>query len=343
MQEYTISQYVNKALFDDKKGYYKKKNPIGKNADFITSPEISQVFGELLAIYLLQFITKIDEKYAIVEMGAGRGMLFYDVVFTLKKLAKNNQQIQSLIDNCSFNIIEINPVLRDLQKKKLKDFNVNFYQNLSDFAASNNKAKIIFFSNELLDCFAIDQYVLTESGWRERIIIEQNNNRSFSLAPFDKKVNDFVNTKIADILAPIGSVFEYSKTARQFIKDLAMLIKENGGGAINIDYGYYQNKFVNSLQGIKNHQKYDVLKDPGEVDITAHVDFGALDKIVKDIGLQTSFISQREFLLALGIEERRKILLQKNTKSYEEINLAIDRLIKCDEMGELFKVHIIWQ
>ena len=114
-------------------------------------------------------------------------------------------------------------------------------------------------------------------------------------------------------------------------------------GVINIDYGYNKNLFVNSLQALRNHKKCDVLEDPGNVDITAHVDFEVLDKIAVNSGLNSSFVSQKEFLMALGIENRRKFLLEKNQEKEKEINLAVDRLINSDEMGDLFKVHLLWK
>ena len=156
-------------------------------------------------------------------------------------------------------------------------------------------------------------------------------------------MNELIKNEIGNQLAPIGALYEYSKSAREFMTKLCNILKRNSGLAINIDYGYYKNAFSNSLQAIKNHKKVDVLQDPGKADITSHVDFGALDSIVKDFSLHSSFVTQREFLTALGVEERRKTLINNNPNNSVDINLAIDRLIKCDEMGDLFKVHIIWK
>lgn len=332
---------MQKALFDEKSGYYKKKNPIGAKSDFITSPEISQVFGELLAGYILHNCFNYDGKVSLVEMGAGRGVLFYDILVTFKKLAKQHQQIANLLTRIDFNIIEINPVLQETQKEKLKDFDVSFYENFADFSKGQNN-KIIFISNELFDCFAIDQYVFCEEGWRERIILE-GDKRTFSLAPLNKEVNEFIKNKIGNILVPLGGVYEYSKSGEEFMTALCNILKRNGGIAINIDYGYVKNLFVNTLQAVKNHKKWDVLVDPGEADITAHVNFSALDKLSRKNGLNSSLVTQREFLLGLGIEDRKSAFAAlQYDKKVAEINLAIDRLINCDEMGDLFKVHIIW-
>ena len=344
MKSYKVSEYINKALFDDKIGYYKTKNPIGKNSDFITSPEISQVFGEILAAYLLQFVTDKNTKYSLVEMGAGRAMLFYDILLTFEKIANKNKDIADLLKNVDFNIIEINPVLQEVQKKKLSNFKVNFYNNFDEFSKNSKLKKILFLSNELFDCFAIDQYIYTEIGWRERIIIEdENEKRHFSMASFDQKKSDFIKNEVGDNLIAFGSIFEYSSSAREFMRSLCKVIDSKGCLAINIDYGYFERKYINSLQGVKNHKSCDILKNMGNIDITSHVDFSSLDKISHEFSLNSLFVSQREFLISLGIEQRRSKLVKNNPKIAKDLNLAIDRLINYDQMGELFKFHIIWK
>ncbi len=333
---------MSQALFDESCGYYRKKNPIGKSSDFITAPEISQVFGEILAAYFLQIAATKKSKIAFVEMGAGKGTLFCDILSSIKKLAaKNIPQAVDFLEKVSFHIIEIGEVLRDIQQKNLTNFSVSWHKNFADFLShilvAQKDCEIFFLSNELFDCFPIDQFVFTESGWRERIVAGKN----FTLAPFDKKIHDFIEAEVS-FLAPFGGVFEISFGARDFMKELCKALKKQGGIAINIDYGYYKNEFANTLQAIKNHKKCDVLENVGEADLTALVDFLALEKIVKNCGLNSSLVSQRNFLKTLGIEERRKILLAKNPEKTDEINLSVDRLIDSNQMGELFKCLIVW-
>ncbi len=334
-----ISHFMSDALFKEKSGYYRTKNPIGKDSDFITSPEISQVFGELLAAYILEIASHKNCEISLVEMGAGKGTLFKDILNSIKKLVdKNISQAINFINRSDFHIIEINEALQKIQQENLSEFNIVWHNNFADFLVQSSKQKEIFFiSNELFDCFPLDQFVFTEGGWRERII----ENNKFTLALFKQEIHDFVEQEI-NCLAPIGAVFEYSKAARELMKDLCDAIKNQGGVAINIDYGYVKNEFLNTLQAVKNHKKVDVLQEDG-ADITALVDFCALEKIVKNCNLQSSIISQSHFLRSLGIEERRKSLLTKNIDKEQEINLAIDRLISSDQMGELFKCLIIWR
>lgn len=334
-----ISRFMSEALFHPQTGYYRTKNPIGKNSDFITAPEISQVFGELLAVYLLHVASVKKTKIALVEMGAGKGTLFCDILSAIKKLSdKKISQALDFLERTAFHIIEINEVLQKIQKENLQKFQVNWHQKFEELQLAPEQ-EIFFITNELFDCFPIDQFVHTEIGWRERII----NNKNFALAPFDREIHDFVEKEIAT-LAPIGAVFEYSFEARNFMTQLCQALNQQGGIAINIDYGYIKNEFANTLQAIKNHQKCDVLETPSEADITALVDFSALEKIAKNSTLNTSLISQAQFLQSLGIEERRQALLaNKSSENQEKINLAIDRLIDSSQMGDLFKCLIVWK
>lgn len=333
-----ISRFMSQALFDPATGYYRTKNPIGKNSDFITAPEISQVFGEILAAYFLQIASAKKSPIAFVEMGAGQGTLYFDILNSIKKLAaKNIAPAVEFLERATFHIIEIGEVLRRTQQKNLAEFPVKWHENFADFLAQNSHREIFFLSNELFDCFPIDQFVFTEIGWRERIV----SGSTFTLAPFTKETHNFVENEIG-ILAPIGAVFEYSLAARNFMSELCRALKKQGGIAINIDYGYVRNEFANTLQAVKNHQKCSVLENVGEADITAWVDFSALEKIAKNHGLNSSLITQAELLTGLGIEERRKNLLLKNQQKSREINSAIDRLIDSDQMGNLFKCLIIW-
>lgn len=332
-----ISSFIQDALFNVQNGYYRTKNPIGKNSDFITAPEISQAFGETIAAYLLQLVSARKSRIALVEMGAGKGTLLFDILSSIKKLAeKNIAEAVDFFERVTFSIVEINPVLREIQREKLRQFKVEWRENFSEISLVGSE--LFFLSNELFDCFPIDQFVLTEIGWRERAVDE----KKFTLAPFDKKIHDEIEKEIA-CLAPIGAVFERSDSARKFMSQLCQALKTQGGIAINIDYGYVKNEFANTLQALKNHQKVDVLENPGSADITSLVDFHSLQKIAENHGLNSSLVLQKDFLTGLGIEERRKILLAKNPQKSTEINSAIDRLVGSNQMGELFKCLITWK
>lgn len=344
-----VSEFISKALFDPKTGYYRTKNPIGKNSDFITAPEISQVFGELTASYLLHIFSTKSGNISLVEMGAGKGTWLFDILSSIKKLAdKNIPQAIDFFKRTEFHIIEINKALRKIQQERLKDFEINWHENFNEInqQLTTNNQQLFFISNELFDCFEIDQYIKTDIGWCERLVEEKDQKLQFITANFSQTSHKFVENILGvkkSEEAPFGAVFEYSQTAQDFMRNLCETLQKQGGIAINFDYGYFSNSFANTLQALQNHTKVSVLENPGEADITSHVNFAALDKIVKAFKLSSSLITQEEFLTSLGIEERRKILLKQNPKKADEINSAIDRLIKKDQMGELFKCHIIWK
>jgi NADH dehydrogenase [ubiquinone] 1 alpha subcomplex assembly factor 7 len=337
-----LSHFISHALFDSTSGYYRTKNPIGKNSDFITAPEITQVFGELVAAYLVQVFGEKKKPFSVVEMGAGKGTWFKDILDSVQKLfEKKIPQAVDFKEFATFHIIEIGEVLKKIQQENLAAFPISWYENFEQFLSSQ-KGEICFISNELFDCFAIDQYVKTDIGWCERLV----DSGKFITAKFDPEIHQFVEKELGfkdSGEAPFGAIFEYSKTAKIFMAQLSNAIKQRGGMAIIIDYGYIKNEFANTLQAIKNHQKVNVLENPGEADLTALVNFQMLQQIATAYELNSSLISQREFLLGLGIEERRKNLIAINPEKKSEINSAIDRLIDSGQMGELFKCLILWK
>jgi len=343
-----ISELIEQQLFSKKSGYYKIKNPIGKSQDFITAPEISQIFGEIMAVYLLELSQNSVNKIALIEMGAGHGTWLSDILQTIENLANKSQKIaQEFLKKTEIFIVETSPQLQKIQQQNLTKYKIKWCENFAEFLTESS-GEVYFISNELFDCFAIDQYVKTTKGWRERLIEfsdKQNlSNPRFVISETD--CNNFVEQQIGKPLAlisPFQAVYEYSKDARDFMQQLSSAIYLRGGLAINIDYGYSNYDFANTLQTIKNHQKIPFLEGFKDGDITALVDFFALDNIAKKNQLKTSLISQREFLLSLGAESRLESLIKKNPKIADNLQNDFDRLINPSQMGDLFKVHIIWK
>jgi NADH dehydrogenase [ubiquinone] 1 alpha subcomplex assembly factor 7 len=364
----SVADFMNEALFNPLYGYYQKNQAIGKDADFITAPEISQVFGEIIAIYLLNFfisknpdLSKESSKICLVEMGAGRGTLMNDILFCLKKLSDQNiAAANHFLKSICFNIIEISPCLQKLQQEKLKEVilktgvKINWYKDFFEFQKINQGQELYFIANELFDCFAINQFVKDDSNkWHEIKISLASNDKDkklqFFKSNFNPAAHQLVEKLLKDetiddqIIIKSGSVFEYSFAAANFMQELSLYLKNNHGLALIFDYGYIKNKLVNTLQAVKNHQKTNILKSIGDTDLTALVNFTLLKKIAKNNNLNSSLITQREFLISLGIESRRKSLLEnKNDLKKAEINSAINRLIDEEQMGELFKCLILW-
>lgn len=343
----TIADFMNYAMFDKKTGYYRVKKPIGKNQDFITAPEISSVFGELIAIYFLNFIIESKKEIAFVEMGAGNGTLFFDIIETFLRIAKK-LNIEEKIQKISFNIIEISEKLTQIQQEKFQNSNlkIKWHKNFDEFLNHNQNRQIYFISNELFDCFEIHQFAKTNKKWQEILVSLKNEKLTLITEKFNQEKHNFIE-KIAkenEIDENANEIiFEHSFKAQNFINQLSSSIKKQGGIAMIIDYGYYNSPLKSTLQAIKSHEKQDIFQDISNSDLTSLVNFKMLEKSAKNNNLQTSLVSQAKFLISLGIKEKESALLNYNTFLDEsQVKSAINRLIDKNEMGELFKCLIIW-
>ncbi len=335
----TVADFINEAMFNPLNGYYRTKNPLGKEGDFITAPEISQMFGELIAAYFFNFIlNSAAKKIAFVEMGAGRGTLFYDILRTFKNLSAKINCEREIFSRLDFHIIEISESLQKTQKEKLRDcdFKISWHQDFQGFEQSlKNDEEIYFVANELFDCFPIHQFVNIKNSWHERMVAAVDDKLVFVDEPANALKHKMVQSLIDQGLQlEDGAVFEYSFAATNFMNQLCEALAKRGGIGLVVDYGYTQLPLKSTLQALKNHQFSNVLENVYECDITSLVNFPSLEKCARKQNLQSSLISQRQFLLALEIEKRAKILNDET---------AMKRLIDADQMGELFKCLIIWR
>jgi SAM-dependent MidA family methyltransferase len=330
----TIKDFINLSLFHPEFGYYIQKNPIGKNSDFTTSPEISQIFGEIIAFFIIDFWQRKypNQKINLVEMGAGCGTLMSDFL----RIAF---QVPSFFQKINIHIIEINQELKNIQQQKLSNFKIKWWQNFDDFSQNCQNLPLFFFSNELFDCFAIDQFILQDDIWWQKIIILEQNKLKFDKIKTKIDINQLIAHQFKKNLKN-NAIFEKNIAAEEFMQKLSAKIAINKGIAINIDYGYYQNNFKDTLQAIKNHKYSNILENIGNSDITSYVNFYQLAKISLENQLNVNFMTQRDFLLSNGLELRKKILLQSLTNNQNNINKSIERLIDNKQMGNLFKVMI---
>ncbi|MDA0902459.1 MAG: SAM-dependent methyltransferase [Proteobacteria bacterium] len=336
----TIAEFMNEALFHPQHGYYNTHNPLGKKGDFITSPEISQAFGELIGAYLIHIWQNSyhSQEINLVEMGAGQGTLMRDLLNFASKIPNFENRVK-------VNIIEISPKLTTVQQRKLAKFKVNWFEDFASFYKSNGDKPLFFISNELFDCFAINQFVNTKDGWAERLVtLDENGQLAFSLSTPNPAISDLISKKTPDLNIKIDAFFEHSPSATSFMEELSQAINKNGGIGLAIDYGYIENKFKNTLQAVHNHQYCNVLENVGNIDITALVDFQNLRNIATRNHLETSLVTQKEFLESLGIEIRKEnLMLGKSQDAQKEILSAIKRLVDPTQMGELFKCLIFWK
>lgn len=338
----SIAEFMQEALFNPKYGYYQKAQPFGKEGDFITAPEISQVFGELIGLYFLNLSATSKNKIALVEMGAGKGTLMYDLLWGIKKLADKKVAIaQDFLQRTSFHIVEISPVLQAQQQQKLHDFHITWHKDFAQFVHHIKDEQIYFVANELFDCFPINQFVKTTDGWCEKVLSLKDEKLQFFIEEFNPIKHQTI-TQLVHEETPHHGVFEYSFAAMSFLDELLQSLT-TGSVALIIDYGYIKNEFRDSLQSLKNHQYHHVLENIGQADITALVNFAALQQRAQKWQRHSSLVTQKEFLESLGIKERSQMLLEgKNEQEQQDIMSQINRLTHEKEMGELFKCLIIW-
>ncbi len=331
----SVADFMNQAMFANTDSYYRAKNPVGKKGDFITSPEISQAFGETIAAYFLDQILSQTDVVSLVEMGAGKGTLFNDIYRSINKISQKLQLNPAI----NYAIIEISETLTKIQQDLLGN-KVKWYKNFTDFTIKTSH-KIYFVCNELFDCFATHQFIKTRLGWQERMIGLIENQLCFIAEEFNPLKNKII-TEIFTRLHPQinlqeNDIFEHSFAAINFTDQLCEKIKNDGQMALIIDYGYVDCPLKSSLQAVKNHQYSDVLQNIGQADLTSLVDFSALQKTAQKHNLHSSLINQGDFLISLGILERKKALKDVDTSD------AIDRLINKNQMGEVFKFLLIWK
>ena len=324
-----VGEFIQICQFEDG-GYYLKNNPIGKSNDFITSPEISQMFGEILGIFFINYWEKkIKNNFNLVELGPGKGTLIKDI---LRTSSKN----QKFINAMSLTLIEKNKSLIEIQKNNIDFDNISWNK---DFNIANKNIPSIIYSNEFFDCFPVRQFHKKEK-WYEKYVDYNEFEQRFSFVSHKvednevlKSLKKFEHVKVAEI--------SYSRD--EYFKSVCQFIKQHKGVFITIDYGYKNPPNYFSLQTIYHHKKTHLFENIGNQDITAHVNFDELIFIAKEYNLKIEkFFSQKDFLISFGIQERKKNLLKnKNDETIKKIYKEYDRLVNSSHMGEIFKVLVI--
>ena len=320
-----LDKFINKSLYDPNIGYYMRKFPFGKEGDFITSPNISVLFSEMILIWILLFweSLKCPKKFNIIELGSGNGEMMYQFLKLINKFPLFKKSV-------NFYIIEKSKSLEKFQKNRLKGFKIKWVDDLKRIGKGYN----FFFGNEFLDSFPIKQFEKINDKWFEKYVEEKNGKRKLLNIPINKK-------KILNFdMCKNENFIEISYNQMDLICDIASNISKNNGGVLFVDYGYYGKKMFNSIQSIKNHKKVNFLDGVGDRDITHLINFKFLEQILVKNGLKVNgYTTQGEFLKKMGIFERAEILSKK--KSFLEksnIYFRIKRLTDKKEMGNLFKV-----
>jgi len=332
-----VWRYMELCLTHPSHGYYISRDPLGREGDFTTSPEVSQMFGELLGLWVASVWKAMGSPslLRLIELGPGRGTMMADALRALRVLPPLYQAL-------SIHLVEINPALREKQKAALSGVRIIAWHDSLD-QVPNGPAVIL--ANEYFDVLPIHQAVKRETGWHERTVeIDDGGKLAFGFAAepmprFEVLLPPLVRA------APVGAVFEWRSDTE--IMKIATRVRDQAGAALIIDYGHVRSDAGDTFQAIARHSFADPLKNPGLADVTAHVDFQALARAAEDIGARVHGpVPQGDFLKSIGIETRAVTLMAKASHEVsEDISSALKRLTDSGRggMGSMFKVLAVSQ
>jgi NADH dehydrogenase [ubiquinone] 1 alpha subcomplex assembly factor 7 len=301
--------------------YYASRDPLGATGDFVTAPEVSQMFGELIGLWLTDLWIRADRPKPVhyVELGPGRGTLARDALQAARKHGFEP----------SVHFVEGSAALKALQIAAVPE--AQWHHDLSSVPRTG---AMLLVANEFLDALPARQLVKTPDGWRERMI-GLDNGRLVPVAgqqPMDAAVPE------AQREAEPGAILETCPGAAAIVFEAAGRVAEQGGAALFIDYGYDAPQFGSTFQAVRAHEMVDPFAAPGEADLTAHVDFATLARVAQSRGTTCGIATQGDFLRALGIDLRAQALAAARPDRSDEIEAARRRLVDPEQMGTLFKV-----
>ncbi len=326
--------YMAACLYDPEHGYYRRANAIGRAGDFITAPEISQIFGELIGLWACEVWRQMGEPASLrlIELGPGRGTLMADALRALRVAP-------GFLKNVTVHLVETSETLRTVQQQRLAAAGapIAWHDRLEDVPVGPS----VLIANEFLDCLSVQQFVFDATGWvwRERCV-------DFAGGHFEAVLGDVKTPVLAlaldgDAEQPDdGTVFEFRPEIADFIKELAKRASSAPLAALIVDYGYERPSFGDTVQTVKQHRFVDIFDGPGEADITAHVDFAGLKNQAEKAELEAfGPMPMGEWLLRLGLEARANQLLKAASEDEAaSLKSGLMRLVDPAQMGVLFKV-----
>ena len=330
--EIPLDKFIDLSLYNKKIGYYMKKNPFGKKGDFITAPNISRLFSEMIAIWIISFWKNLGSprNFNLIELGAGNGEM-------MKVLLESFKNFPSFLKSCNIIIHEKSPILIRIQKEKLSKSKIIWVSQINKI----KKNPSIFIANEFFDAMPIRQFRKQGNIWYEKFVNFEN----YSKASFIEKKTDIkkIEKRLNFKISQNQDFIEYSEFGFDYLKNISDIIKKNTGGLLIIDYGYLEKKMKNTLQAVSNHKFANILDNIGGVDITHNINFELFKKFTQKLGgLDNNLNTQKNFLIKMGIKERAEILSRnKNFSKKADIFYRLNRLIDEKQMGTLFKVMFI--
>lgn len=313
----TLGEYMGIA----NAAYYASKDPLGEEGDFVTAPEVSQMFGELIGIWLsdLWLRKHSPSNCHYVELGPGRGTLASDALRAMSKFG--------YLPNMHF--VETSPVLKSKQAELHTDAT---WHDAIDTLPDDGPLLVI--ANEFFDALPVEQFVFTENGWRQNLVARERN--KFIAIPGKDAIADQLSTKIE---LEVGTILESSPASTQILGEIANRIAKQGGALLIVDYGYDEPGTGSTLQAIKGHMPISPFDSPGTSDLTAHVNFLDLANVARNHMLTIHGPAEQGiWLKAIGIDERTDSLCKASPKQADDIRASHHRLTHLDEMGRLFRV-----
>ncbi len=320
----TVAEYMTQCLLHPKHGYYTTHQPLGSTGDFVTAPEISQMFGEMLGLCLAQVWMDqgTPEQFTLAELGPGRGTLMADILRATTAVAGFHQAAEIIL-------VEASPELRKVQEKTLSGYDVQWAGNVTELP----EHPLYLVANEFFDCLPISQHIRTEHGWQQQMVGAENGTLGFILA-------GLTPTSVFED-APLGTVLELCPSAVAITADIARIIGAQGGAALIVDYGERQPE-GDTFQAVRNHERTDPLQDCGIADLTAHVNFQSLTQAAEPFAQVSGLTTHGVLLERLGITARAQSLAaQLQGDALENHITAHRRLTHPSEMGQLFKTIAI--
>lgn len=327
----SIADYMAIVLGDPEHGYYMSREVFGAGGDFITAPEVSQMFGEMLGLWAVDTWIRLGRPtpFRLVELGPGRGTLMADALRAARVMP-------DFLAAARLHLVETSPRLRERQRRSLAGaaLSPHWHDRIDEIPAG----PVIVLANEFFDALPIRQFVKGESGWHERLVGLKEESRVFGLSP-----TPIPSSAMPEAVrnAELGEVYEANLAAADAMQKLSKIVARQGGAILAIDYGYAKTRTGETLQAIRKHTFVDPLDAPGSADLSAHVDFGALSEAATTAGLVAHRVTgQGDFLKRLGIVERADMLSRANPGQAPAIAAALHRLTDSAEMGELFKAFV---
>lgn len=326
-----FDRYMDLCLSHPVHGYYRSRDPFGRKGDFITAPEVSQMYGELIGVWCVDAWDAMGrpDTIRIVELGPGRGTLMADVMRSLGAIGS----FQAAVD---IHLVETSPVLKARQAEALgaQPATVTWHEIFDTVP----QERAIIIASEFFDALPVRQFEQRTGAWFERVVgLSSSGGLAAGLVP--QPVEE-AHLGLPGSFVCEGDIWEFSRARIELAQLVSRHLAANSGACLIIDYGHVASGFGGTLQAVRDHRPVSLFTAPGDCDLTSHVDFEGLGAaLAADENTAYPPITQRDFLLAMGLEARAGVLRQNADPAIRrDVDLAVARLADCDQMGNLFKV-----